>query len=205
MNRLVISLIVLASVSSHAADNSNPFVPAAGAALHAQPQLSLDDPLPQSFTENKSIFDLIEVVGRNSNFAVLRYPVSGSSGAALSGGTGVVATASTQGVSYRELVVRGGRNTFIGGHSFKVELPRGNTNVLLVGKNGKVLWEGDLSAPKVYYVNPPATDYQYTPPMSAGAGIGQSVNGQIAPSNSGATGQPAAVMGQGVQQSGANR
>lgn len=165
MKRFLIFLVITITVSatSYAAENSNPFnpqpiVPAIGQTF---PQL-LDDPLPQTFTENRSIFDTLEIVGRSTTFAVLRYPMVGTT---------------TQGTSYREFIVKSGKNSFIGGRSFKAVFPQGGTNVLLVDKNGKILWEGDLSAPKTYQITPNVIDYQYTPPVSAGAGIGQSLAG----------------------------
>lgn len=169
MKRFVVVPLVmmLSAVSSYAAENSNPFVLPAPPPVAGMTLPSLDEPLSQSFTENRSVFDLLEVVGRTATFAVLRYPMAGSG-----------ATTGVQGVSYRELIVKKGQASFIGGRSFKAVLPSTGTNVLLVdSKNGKVLWEGDLSAPKIYHVNPNIADYQYTPPVSAGTGVGQATSG----------------------------
>lgn len=177
MKMYFVPLVMMISLACHADDNSNPFVspsslPPASAASSLPRAASpmLDEPLPLSFTENRTMFDLLEVVGRGANFAVLRYPITG---AANIGGGG-----SAQSVSYREFIARNGKNILIGGRSFKVTLPHGGTNVLLVdGKNGKVLWEGEMSAPKVYYANPAIADFQYTPPVSAGTGVGQAIVG----------------------------
>ena len=177
VKHFAIPLAMTISMVCHA-ENQNPFVPplpqphAAGPVFPPPP---LDEPSPQNFTENRSVFDTLEVIGRGAKFAILRYPMSGGAAGA---------TTSTQGVSYRELIIRSERNASIGGRSFKVVLPIDGTNVLLVdNKSGKVLWDGDLSAPKVYYATPNVADYQYTPPVAAGTGVGQS----------GAAGQSAAA------------
>ena len=194
MKRFLIPLIMMACVSSHAAENTNPFIlnqPLPVTPVGGLPRPSLDDPLPQSFTENRSLFDMIEVVGRGTDFAVLRYPMVTTSSTGQTAGA-----ATSQGVSFRELIVRSDKTSFIAGRSFKAVLPGGGTNVLLVdSKSGKVLWEGDLSGPKVYYTNPNIMDYQYSPPLSAGAGVGQSTGGTMSASGSVSAGQAAQPAG----------
>lgn len=173
--------MMLFAASSSAAENSNPFILPAPPSVAGMAFPPPDESLSQAFTENRSVFDVLEVVGRTATLAVLRYPMVG-----------------VQGASYRELIVRKGRASFIGGRSFKAVLPCAGTNVLLVdSKSGKVLWEGDLSSPKIYHVNPNMVDYQYTPPVSAGTGVGQSTSGSNAssPVQSGAQGQIASPTG----------
>lgn len=209
MRFFAVILVMGVSVACHATENSNPFVSPPPVFPDAPPPRvappAQDDQPPQSYTENRSLFELIEVVGRSATFAVLRFPMVGSSNASMTGGAHVGgasgAAAAAQGVAYRELIVRSGRKTFIGGRSFQVELPVGSTNVLLLdGKNGKVLWEGDLSGPRIYYANPNVADYQYTPPAAAGAGVGQTSGGMAAVSAAGQSG-----AAQGIQPSGALR
>lgn len=198
MKHALMPLALMACVNAHAAEYANPYSPYPPAPsavpsapppplpmpMGGMPHLALDDALPPAFTENRSVFDVLEVVGRSATFAVLRYPMTGSSAGAnvgtstsASANAGAGAATSAQGISYRKLIVRSEKTAFIGGRSFKVVLPGGGTNVLLVdSKNGKVLWEGDLSEPKIYYTSPNVTDYQYTPPASAGTGVGQASN-----------------------------
>jgi len=64
----------------------------------------------------------------------------------------------------------------IDGREFKAKFAE-DTSVQLLNTKGKVVWEGDLSMPKVYQPTPNITDYQYTPPISAGADIGQKSGG----------------------------
>lgn len=196
MKRLLTLLLLAVCANGFAADYANPYspqplplAPSMGGMPHPIVP-SLDDPLPQAFTENRSLFDIIEVVGRGRDFAVLRYPTVTTSS------TGQAGAATSQGIAYRELIVKSDKTSFIGGRSFKAVLPGGGTNVLLVdGKNGKVLWEGDLSGPKVYYTSPNMMDYQYSPPLSAGAGVGQTPSGTMSVSGQTSTGQTAQTAG----------
>lgn len=186
MNRIALILLTLYAVSSHATEEANPFSrlpapPAAAPLLSAPPAPPPPPPaeesLPASFVENRSVFDLLEVVGRSDTSAVLRYPMAGSTG-----GVGGGASAA-QGQAFRTVIVHDGQAVFIGGRSYSVVLPRGATNVLLVdGKRGKTLWEGDLSAPRVYQAAPNVTDFQYSPPAAAvGSGIGFRSTGSATP------------------------
>jgi hypothetical protein len=181
MKYLLMFFGFIACTQASSADYANPYFIAPlpvvhGSGLNTGP--SMDSPLPQAFTENKSIFDMLEVIGRGVNFAILRYPMIGTSMTAtpVSGST----AAAPQGISYRELIVKTDKQVLIGGRSFKVILPAGETNVQLANdKNGHILWEGDLSGPKVYNTNPNVVDYQYTPPTTAGTGIGQTSTGSV--------------------------
>jgi len=161
--------LLIVSLNCFAAESGNPFnkaLPPAPPMPNGLTMPELEEVLPRGFVENKGVFDTIEIVGRSESVAVLRYPMMGSS-----------ITATNQGISYRQVTVRDGRQTFIGGRSFKVNLPKGETTVQFVeAKSGKIFWEGDLSTPRVYYSTPNQTDFQYTPPLSAGVGIGQGSN-----------------------------
>lgn len=204
----VVPFAMMISAPCFSAGNSNPFValPAPDQlVMNSNPAATLDEPLPQSFTENRSVFDMIEVVGRAANSAVLRIPITSvqpQSGMAVAGG----AMASAQGISYRQVIAKNGRDIFVGGRLFKVTLPADGTLVVLADKRGRVAWEGDLQGPKVFNVSPNMADYQYSPPLSAGKGIVQSTSSSAALGGvSGqAAGQPAAPGGQPPGMSGAS-
>jgi hypothetical protein len=170
-----ILLAVIFSAQCFAADNSNPFTLASaggpGALLDAAlPSQIKEDVLPMSFTENRTLFDMLEVVARSANSAILRYPVM-----VVTPGAAAPIAGGAQGVTYRDLVFKKGQVKLIAGRSFKAVFPVGETNVQLLDSKGKIVWEGDLSSPKVYSVNPNMIDYQYTPPPSAGTGVGQTI------------------------------
>lgn len=196
----VVPLAMMISMPCFSADHSNPFVsplppPAIDSASPAAP--ALEDPLPKSFSENRSVFDMMEVVGRGANSAILRIPMtSGQSNM----GAPVGAATTAQGMSYRQLVVKSGRDIFVGGRLYKVALPKDGTSVVLADSKGRIAWEGDLQGAKVFNVSPNISDYQYSPPLSAGNGIGQTTGaaGAVSASASGqSANQPA--QGQGGQ------
>lgn len=181
MKRIIAASLMMVVWPSFA-DTPNYFaqMPPPPAASTGNPHLSAppDAPLP-SFFENKSVFDTLEVVGRTDTCATLRYPQAGygSAGGAPSGGVpppgspggGSGAAAS---MNFRVTTVKHGDSVFLGGRKYKVALDKEVTLVRLLDiTQNRVVWEGDLSAPKSYSAPPNMADYQYAPPISAGAGI----------------------------------
>jgi hypothetical protein len=156
-----------------AADDSNPFaIRGGGASLPPLPPSAMDEPLPPSFVENRSLFDALEIVGKTSSLVILRYPIINTRVAA----SGAAGGAAVGGLTYRELYFRRGQVRLIDGREFKARF-NDETSVQLLNTSGKVVWEGDLSMPKVYQSAPNIVDYQYIPPISAGADIGQKSSG----------------------------
>ena len=136
-----------------------------------------DAPLP-SFSDNKSVFDMLEVVGRSDTHATLRYPQMGlaTPGANLQAGQqGNMASgagAAIGAMNYRVMSVKQGGVILLNGRKYFVLLNKDDETVRLLDSSKKnIVWEGDLSAPKSYSVSPNLADHQYAPPMSAGAGV----------------------------------
>ena len=166
---VLFSLFPLAE--SFAAAGENPFVAMPSPSSMPLPSMPKDlhaeEEVPKGYSDNKNVLDAMEVVGRDDNYVTLRYSNSGS-------GT------KTSGTTYKVATIKNGDNIYLGGHSYKVSFLSNETGVRFLGHDGRVAWEGDLSTTPVYEFAPKATDYQYSPPMTAGVGVGQSSHGSSA-------------------------
>lgn len=142
-------------------DAPPPPMQGAGAGMSSQqgqflpPPSTLPDPIPQQFTENKSIFDSLAVVGLNDDYALLRYQAS--SGAAGAG----------EAPQSRVVGVTNGESIWLGGRRYLVKIADLTVRIITVQSKGKprhaasmddVVWAGDLNAPRGYSVSPNPQD-----------------------------------------------
>lgn len=173
MKKMIAFCLLTAACSAFAEETHFAQPPSSPAemAMPQRPAMPTDMLLP-SYSENKSVFDVLEVVGRTDTHATLRYPQAGVNPTGGAGQPGSPAGGGAASLNFRVVTVKHGESIFLSGRKYKVALDKSVTLVRLLDiAQNRVIWEGDLSAPRTYSVMPNMTDYQYVPPVSAGAGV----------------------------------
>lgn len=171
MRLSILALMALSLVASMAAAEQNPFSDP-NKVMPPMPDMTagaatVSEQLPASFTDNRTAIESMELVAYTAKGATIRYLVSGAT---------------------REIDVKDGASVIISGRQYKVAIAKKSTSVSLTDKNGVEMWNGGLVQIKTQYVTPSTNEYQYVPPVSAGAYIGQS---RITGAASIASGSPA--------------
>jgi hypothetical protein len=176
-------LFIATSAAADAAAQSNPFVqsapppPLSAAAGTPQANMALPppipvmtpDPVPVQFTDNRSVFDQLAVVGINGDRATLRHPVTGaaagaqgSAGAGAGVASGAGAAAAQQ---FRVMVVKDGNPVWLNGRKYlakvdglsvrlvsatpiKFTAPDKKKRQGAVDTFEDVVWSGDLEPPR---------------------------------------------------------
>lgn len=132
-------------------------------------------PIPVEITENRSVLDSMQLVGRKGNYVRLRWNQAGQGQVPgqMAGGAGA-STSAAAGVTTRVWQGNVGEILVVGGRSLRVmSANNGSDAISLVLPNDSkhVVWMASFDNPTTYQVAPVMTDYQYVPPLSAGTGI----------------------------------
>lgn len=144
----------------------------AQAAMFAAPPPPLVEQVPQQFTENRTLFDSLSVVGINGGkYATLRYPMSATGGTqpgmaspGMSGG----GMGAAQGGQFRVAVVADGAPLWLNGRKYiarinkqtvrlvypKRESPLAGDRKNKPATSEETVWAGEIDAPRGIPANP---------------------------------------------------
>ena len=175
----VLSTCAGAVNTASANGSQNPFVPDAPAPK-AVASTATGQAAANITPISGATFSALEVVAITATHAIIRHLDENLQSRARSSGSATESTA--QSASYRTSIVRNGGPLHLGGHHLTVRLSDEGESVMIYDGD-LVVWEGFLSSPRTLIVEPDDGEGDFTPPPSAGYGVGESAQEGVSSSS----------------------